>query len=139
MNILYIIENSIYVNIINICLCSCVFCIRNEKDEVVNSGSLWLEYELSVDEVKEVFNKYNLDDYDEIVFCGYGELLMRINELIEVVKFIKEKSSIKIRININGLSDLIYNKKIVILLKNVIDVVLISFNVLNKEVYNRVI
>lgn len=111
MNILYTIENSIYVNITNTCPCSCVFCIRNEKDEVANSGSLWLEHEPSVDEVKEAFNKYNLDDYDEIVFCGYGEPLMRINELIEVAKFIKEKSSIKIRINTNGLSDLIHNKK----------------------------
>ncbi len=86
------------------------FCIRNEKDEVANSGSLWLEHEPSVDEVKEAFNKYNLDDYDEIVFCGYGEPLMRINELIEVAMFIKRKSSIKIRINTNGLSDLIHNK-----------------------------
>lgn len=138
MNILYTIENSIYVNITNTCPCSCVFCIRNEKDEVANSGSLWLEHEPSVDEVKEAFNKYNLDDYDEIVFCGYGEPLMRINELIEVAKFIKEKSSIKIRINTNGLSDLIHNKKTAILLKNVIDAVSISLNASNKEAYNRV-
>lgn len=68
-----------------------MFLYKKRKDEVANSGSLWLEHEPSVDEVKEAFNKYNLDDYDEIVFCGYGEPLMRINELIEVAKFIKEK------------------------------------------------
>lgn len=138
MNILYTIENSIYVNITNTCPCNCIFCIRNEKDEVSDSGSLWLEHEPSVVEVKEAFNEYNLDKYEEVVFCGYGEPLMRINELVEVAKFIKEKSDIKTRINTNGLSDLIHGKKTAVLLKDVIDSVSISLNAPNKEAYNRV-
>lgn len=138
MNILYAIENSLYVNITNQCPCKCVFCIRLESDEVGGSGSLWLDHEPSVEEVKEAFKDYNLEDYDEIVFCGYGEPLVRINEVIEISKYIKSISDIKVRVNTNGLSDLIHEKDTAIMLKDVIDSVSISLNGPDKEVYNKV-
>ncbi len=52
MNILYTIEDSLYVNITNACLCRCTFCIRDEVDELSNSESLWMDYEPSIDEIK---------------------------------------------------------------------------------------
>lgn len=138
MTILYDYKESLYVNITNKCPCSCVFCIRKETDHVGNSDSLWLDHEPTVEEVKNEFKKFNLENYDEIVFCGYGEPLVRINEVIEIAKYIRSISDLKIRINTNGLSDLIHNKKTAILLKDKIDSVSISLNAPNKIRYNEV-
>lgn len=138
MTILYDYKESLYVNITNQCPCSCVFCIRKETDHVGNSDSLWLDHEPTVEEVKEEFKKFNLEKYDEIVFCGYGEPLVKINEVIEIAKYIRSVSDLKIRINTNGLSDLIHNKKTAILLKDNIDAVSISLNAPNKTRYNEV-
>ena len=128
MNILYAIDSSLYVNITNQCPCRCTFCIRLESDEVAGSGSLWLDHEPTIDEVKEALKNYNLDNYKEVVFCGYGEPLVRINEVIEISKYIKSISNIKIRVNTNGLSDLIHNKDTAIMLKDAIDSISISLN-----------
>lgn len=138
MTILYDYKESLYVNITNQCPCSCVFCIRKETDHVGNSNSLWLDHEPTVEEVKNEFEKFDLKNYDEIVFCGYGEPLVRINEVVEVAKYVRSISDIKIRINTNGLSDLIHNKKTAILLKDNIDSVSISLNAPNKTRYNEV-
>ena len=138
MTILYDYKESLYVNITNQCPCACVFCIRKETDYVGNSNSLWLDHEPTVDEVKNEFKKFDLEKYDEIVFCGYGEPLVRLNEVIEVSKYIKSISDIKIRINTNGLSDLIHNKKTAVLLKDNIDSISISLNAPNKTRYNEV-
>ena len=138
MTLLYPIGKSLYVNITNLCCCKCVFCVRDIKDSVGGSGSLWLDHEPIMQELKDELEKFNLDNYDEVVFCGYGEPLMRINEVIEFAKYIKSKKNIKTRINTNGLADLIHKKKTAILLKDVIDSVSISLNAPNKEVYLKV-
>ena len=138
MTILYDYKESLYVNITNQCPCACVFCIRKETDHVGNSDSLWLDHEPSVDEFKNELKNFDLDKYNEVVFCGYGEPLVRIDEVVEVAKYIKTISNIKIRVNTNGLADLIHNKKTAILLKDNIDSVSISLNAPNKYSYNQV-
>lgn len=138
MNILYTIEEHLYINITNLCPCKCVFCIRDEGDEVASSGSLWMDHEPSIEEVKEGFENYNLDEFKEIVFCGYGEPLVRISEVVEIAKFIKSKSDIKVRLNTNGLSDLIHKKDTAVILKDTIDSVSISLNAPDKKSYNEV-
>ena len=138
MTILYDYEDSLYVNLTNKCPCACVFCIRKETDHVGNSDSLWLDHEPTVEEVKKEFKNFDLNKYEEIVFCGYGEPLVRINEVVEVAKYIRSISNIKIRVNTNGLSDLIHNKKTAQMLKNNIDAVSISLNAPNKVKYNEV-
>lgn len=138
MTILYDYEDSLYINLTNKCPCACVFCIRKETDHVGNSDSLWLVHEPTVEEVKKEFKNFDLNKYEEIVFCGYGEPLVRINEVVEVAKYIRSISNIKIRVNTNGLSDLIHNKKTAQMLKGNIDVVSISLNAPNKVKYNEV-
>ena len=138
MTILYDYEDSLYVNLTNKCPCACVFCIRKETDHVGNSDSLWLDHEPTVEEVKKEFKNFDLNKYEEILFCGYGEPLVRINEVVEVAKYIRSISNIKIRVNTNGLSDLIHNKKTAQMLKDNIDAVSISLNAPNKVKYNEV-
>ena len=135
MVILYEVHNGLYVNMTNKCPCACTFCLRQDRDEMNNSGSLWLEREPSVDEVKTEFEKFDMDKYEEVVFCGFGEPTERLYDLLEVAEFVKEKYKKPTRINTNGLSDLIWQKDTTPDFENKIDVVSISLNTPSKERY----
>ena len=68
---------NIYVNMTNKCPCSCVFCLRQTKKQQENN-TLWLkDGEPSIEEVLELFSKYDLNIINELVFCGFGEPLER--------------------------------------------------------------
>lgn len=100
-----------------------------------DSGVLWLEREPEYEEIIKAFDNYNLDDFNEIVFCGFGEPTERIDTLLEVAKYIKTNFNKKIRINTNGLGNLVNGKDITPLLKGLVDTVSISLNTPNKERY----
>lgn len=135
MVILYEVHNGLYVNMTNKCPCACTFCLRQDRDEMNHSGSLWLEREPSVDEVKAEFEKFDMDKYEEVVFCGFGEPTERLYDVLEVAGFVKEKYKKPTRINTNGLSDLIWKKDTAPDFENKIDVVSISLNTPSKERY----
>ena len=139
MTITYSAGAAIYVNMTNRCPCACTFCLRHNKDHVFDSDSLWLEREPTVKEVCDSINEWNLSDYKEIVFCGYGEPTERLYDLLEVAKYIRSISDIKIRINTNGLADLIWNESTAEKLKGLIDTVSISLNATNKDDYFKVV
>lgn len=135
MVILYEVHNGLYVNMTNKCPCRCTFCLRQTRDEMEGSGSLWLEREPSVDEVKAEFLQFDMSKYDEVVFCGFGEPTERLDDLLEVAGYVKDKFGIRTRINTNGLSDLIHGKDTAPLLEGKIDTVSISLNTPNKQRY----
>ena len=129
MTIAYTVKNGLYLNITNRCPCDCVFCLRNTSDGVYGSDSLWLEREPTVEEILEAINQYKVTSFSEIVFCGYGEPTERLDAIIEVAKAIKSAyPSQSIRLNTNGLSDLINKKATAQLLKGLVDTVSISLN-----------
>ena len=75
---------------------------------MLESNSLWLEKEPTVQEVINEFESININLYDEIIFCGFGEPTERLDAIIEIAKYLKSiNSNTKIRINTNGLGDLI--------------------------------
>ncbi|MBD5521091.1 MAG: TIGR04100 family radical SAM protein [Lachnospiraceae bacterium] len=135
MVILYEVHENLYVNMTNKCPCSCTFCLRQTKDEMNHSGSLWLEREPSVEEVIAQFDKFDMKKYHELVFCGFGEPTERLEDLLKVADFAKEKFNIPIRINTNGLSDLIYEKDTAPMYEGLVDTISISLNTPNKEEY----
>ena len=139
MTITYPVSKGIYVNITNRCPCDCIFCIRNHQDHVYKSDTLWLDREPTVQEICDSIDTWNLQEYEEVVFCGFGEPTERIYDLLEVAKYIKSKSDIKIRINTNGLADLIWNESTASKLKGLIDSVSVSLNATNKEDYCDVV
>lgn len=139
MTITYPVKNGIYVNMTNRCPCACTFCLRHNGEGVYGSDSLWLEREPSVQEVCDSIDAWDLTQYSEVVFCGYGEPTERLDDLLEVAAYIRSKSDIKIRINTNGLADLIWNEKTAPKLKGLIDTVSISLNATNKEEYYQVV
>ena len=138
MTIAYAVGSNLYVNITNKCPCSCTFCIRKNGDGVYGSDSLWLEHEPSAQEIIDALEKADFKKYDEIIFCGYGEPTERIECLAEIADYIKKNSDKKIRLNTNGLSDLIHGKDTACMLENRIDTVSISLNAPTKEKYNEI-
>ena len=139
MTITYRVKNGIYINMTNRCPCACTFCLRKNSDSVYGQDPLWLDREPTVEEVIESIDKWCLSDFDEIVFCGYGEPTERLHDLLRVAAYIKSKSSIKIRINTNGLSDLINGERTAPLLKGLIDTVSVSLNATSKEDYMKLV
>jgi len=139
MTITYPVKNGIYVNMTNRCPCSCTFCLRHNGDGVYGSDSLWLDREPTVQEVCESIDALDLTKYEEVVFCGYGEPTERLDDLLKVASYIKSKSDISIRINTNGLSDLIWKERTAPKLKGLIDTVSISLNATNQEDYLKVV
>lgn len=138
MTILYEIGNKLYLNLTNECPCNCSFCIRKNGDGAYGSDSLWLESNPTSEQTIAELKKKNLDQYDEIIYCGYGEPMEALDVLIETAKYIKSVSSTPVRINTNGLSDLIHNKPTAHLLKGLIDVVSVSLNAGTEEEYLKV-
>lgn len=138
MTILYEVENNLYVNITNKCPCSCIFCLRQTKDEINDSGSLWLEREPTLEEIMKEFDKFELSKYGEVVFCGFGEPTERLEVLLKVAKYVKESLHMPVRVNSNGLSDLINGKDTARLFEGVVDSFSISLNTPNKEEYDKV-
>lgn len=137
MNVLYAVKNGLYVNLTNRCPCSCVFCLRQKGDGVYGSDSLWLEREPETDFVIDQLEKIDLDKYDEVVFCGYGEPTERLYDLLRIAEYVKSRSNIKIRVNTNGLSDLIYSVDTAPLFVGKVDELSISLNATDAETYLR--
>jgi TatD family-associated radical SAM protein len=132
MVIAYPIKDALYLNITNRCPNACLFCIRETTSGV--GYNLWLAHEPSVAEIITVAEELQYYQYREIVFCGYGEPLIRPEVLVEVSRFLK-KHPVKIRLNTNGLSDLFLGYDILPQLEGLIDAISISLNAENADVY----
>jgi radical SAM enzyme (TIGR04100 family) len=139
MEILYKVHNNIYVNLTNKCPCACTFCLRQTKDHVGESGRLWLEREPSAEEVIAEFAKWDVNSYDEVVFCGFGEPTEAFDTLKKVAAYVKETYNKPIRINTNGLGNLINNRDITPELRGLVDTVSISLNTPNADRYHELV
>jgi len=150
MTIAYDFGDALYLNITNRCPCDCNFCLRREGEGVNSGQSLWLDHEPSLDEIKQALDAVDYNRYTEVVFCGYGEPCERLDILLSTAQYIKDKTTLPIRLNTNGLSDLI-NKDLVEkaeknstndasstakLLAKCIDRISISLNAPDAETYN---
>lgn len=135
MTILYKVHDNLYVNLTNKCPCACTFCLRQTRDSMENSGTLWLEHEPSVDEIIADFANFNMDEFNEVVFCGFGEPTERIDAVLQVARYVKDTYGKKTRINTNGLGSLVNGRDICPDMEGLIDTVSISLNTPNKERY----
>lgn len=130
--ITYDIGTKLYINITNRCTNQCVFCVRNNSKGI--GYDLWLEKEPSAQEVIEAVG--NAEQYDEVVFCGYGEPLLRLPKIIEIAKHLKKVEK-KVRINTNGQADLIWKRRVAAELAGLVDAVSISLNAGTKYRYQE--
>ena len=112
MEILYKVHNGLYVNLTNRCPCACTFCLRQTRETVGESTSLWLEREPSAEEVIAAFDAWDMESFDELVFCGFGEPTEALPVLLETARYAKAHFGIPVRVNTNGLGNLIWGRDI---------------------------
>ena len=129
MTITYQVKDAVYVNLTNRCPCSCTFCLRQNGPGVFGSGPLWLEREPTLEETMESLAQWDFARFREVVFCGYGEPTERLDVLLAVAARLKERDpSLRVRVNTNGLSDLINGKPTAPLFAGKVDCLSISLN-----------
>lgn len=137
--ILYVYKDKVYLNITNKCPCACTFCIRSKKDAIGDASNLWLNHNPSFEEVKDAIDAFDFNGYNEIIFCGYGEPTNSFDVLIKTAQYIRSKLDIKIRVNTNGLGNLVNGRDISEELCSNVDAVSISLNCSNKEDYLKTV
>lgn len=138
-DIIYTLEGGVYFNITNKCPCNCAFCIRTKGDAVGEAKRLWFDDEPEFDEIKQAIDDYDFTNVEEVVFCGYGEPTNAYDNLLASAKYLKEiKPSIKLRLNTNGLSDLINNKPTAKELSEAFDCISVSLNEPTSEQYDLI-
>ena len=136
-DVLYDYASGLYVNLTNRCPCRCEFCIRDMVDSLGDADSLWLKREPTVSEVKEMLGQWKLSNYTELVFCGYGEPMERLDDVLQLCRYVKETTHLKTRINTNGLSDLLHGRRTAPELSGLVDAISISLNAASAEKYDR--
>jgi TatD DNase family protein len=129
----YRIRNSLYLNITNRCSNRCTFCPKFD-DFVVKGHDLLLSREPTAQELLAAAGETGR--YDEIVFCGYGEPLLRLDMVKEVASALKIRGA-RIRINTDGQANLVHGRSIPPELAGLVDVISISLNAADPETYQR--
>ena len=134
--LVYELEKKIYINLTNRCTNDCIFCLRKEKDDVCGQ-QLWLDTEdFTSDDVIEQLKNFELSS--EVIFCGYGEPLLKFEILRQVAKYIKENyPEIKIRVNTNGHANYVYKNNVVSELVGLVDEFSVSLNGESSEEYDE--
>jgi TatD DNase family protein len=133
-SIAYRIRNSLYLNITNRCSNRCSFCAKFD-DFTVKGHFLKLDHEPSAAEVLAAVGD-DLAAYDEVVFCGYGEPLLRLDLIREVAATLKEKGC-RIRINTDGQANLVYGRNILPELAGLVDCISVSLNAADAATYAK--
>ena len=132
----YLLDGKIYINLTKRCTNYCIFCLRNDKDDVCGKH-MWLDTEnFSAQDVISQLGELPISS--EITFFGYGEPMLKLDILKEVAKYINEKyPNVKIRINTNGHANFVYKRNVCEELKDLIDVISVSLNGADEKEYNE--
>jgi len=139
-SIVYWLGDNLYLNITNRCSNNCYFCFRRFKNGI-EGFNLKLSREPSPGEViKELEGVINRKSWREVVFCGFGEPLERLDCLLEVTMWIKKHSGKAVRIDTNGQGYLLNRERDVVkeLKEAGVDKVSVSLNAHNEETYSRI-
>lgn len=132
--IAYQIRDSLYLNITNRCTNRCSFCVKSHSD-YVKGHRLRLSHEPSEEELKKEIG--DPARYKEIVFCGYGEPLQRLETVKNLARWVTSRRG-HVRINTNGHANLIHRRNIVPELKGIVDSISVSLDAQDKDTYNRI-
>ena len=75
--------------------------------------------------------------YDEVVFCGYGEPLLRLDLVRDVAAWLKARGK-TVRINTDGQASLVHGRNILPELRGLVDAVSVSLNAPDAATYQRI-
>jgi len=132
--IAYKIRNSLYLNITNRCSNRCSFCAKFDNF-TVKGHNLLLDGEPSFEEIMAAVGQPQ--GIDEVVFCGYGEPLIRL-ELVKRVAAELKGRGYPIRINTDGQANLVHGRNILPELAGLVDSVSVSLNAPDAATYGQI-
>ncbi|MBR2505284.1 MAG: TatD family nuclease-associated radical SAM protein [Elusimicrobiaceae bacterium] len=139
--IVYRFKNGIYINLTNRCPNLCTFCIKTKWAMQFDGHNLDLAgQEPTAEEILADLEKELQTPAQEVVFCGYGEPTMRLDTVLQVGQTLKKHArypQFKIRLNTNGLGNLINKRNIVPELKTAVDKVYVSLNAENETLWQK--
>ena len=136
-HIAYPIGNSLYLNLTNRCTNQCNFCIRYKSKQFNQKHPLWLDKEPTEEEIMAAIG--DPSKYEQIVFCGYGEPLIRLEMVKKIASRLKTLDfGLRTRLDTNGHANLFWGKNILPELKGLIDHISISLDAENAEVYEKI-
>ncbi len=136
----YRIRNSLYLNITNQCTLSCVFCPKFD-DWMVKGHYLKNDHEPTEEEILKAIEEVgDVNQFQEVVFCGFGESTLRLELLKSVAKTLKERSKggSRLRLDTEGLGNLVHRRNILPELAGLIDSVSVSLNAPDAKTYAKV-
>lgn len=138
-DIIYTLEGGVYFNLTNKCPCNCAFCIRSKGEAVGEAKNLWFDEEPTFDDIKKAIDDFNFAGVEEAVFCGYGEPTNTYDNLIKTAKYLKSLyPNMVLRLNTNGLSDLINEKPTAKEICENIDIISVSLNDPDSEQFDKI-
>jgi len=135
--ILYEAHENLYLNITNRCTAECVFCIKRYSDGVYGYN-LRLSKEPSLSQILKELSDIELSKYKEAVFTGLGEPLVRLDDVIEITKWLTSRG-IPVRLDTIGHAKLLYpTRNVANELKDAgMKVISISLNAQDEDTYNK--
>lgn len=137
-NLVYILDNKVYINLTNGCTNDCLFCVRAIKDDVVGADMRLKTENYTARDVIEQLKKYEDKIPNGLTFCGYGEPTIKFEILKEVAGYVRKNyPDTYIKINTNGHGNVINKRDILPELKGLTDELSISLNAQNEELYNE--
>jgi TatD DNase family protein len=131
--IVYQIRDSLYLNITNRCTNACSFCVKFRSD-FVKGHRLRLDHEPSEEEIIRAVG--DPARYRDVVFCGYGEPLQRLDAVKSVSRWIREHNG-RVRVNTNGHANMIHKRDILPELQGLVDSISVSLDAQDETTYNR--
>ena len=132
----YTVDNNIYINLTNRCSNRCEFCVRYYDKPIY--GDLWIKDEPSAETVVDILQRdYRLEDYGEVVFCGYGEPTYRFDAIEKICEYVHSKGG-KTRLNTNGQANEILGEDITARISKCIDTINISLNATDAVKYDKI-
>lgn len=132
--IAYPLHGNLYLNITSRCTLRCTFCPKHNRTWEVQEYDLSLKREPTYEEIIEAIG--DPSSYKEIVFCGLGEPTQRIELLLKVARWLKGHGA-RVRVNTDGLANLIHRRDVSAEMVGLVDSLSISLNGQNEEVYEH--
>jgi TatD family-associated radical SAM protein len=131
--IAYTIGDRCYLSITDRCTLACKFCPKTQGSMQVHEYDLTFNHRPNTDEIIAAIG--DISDYSWIVFCGFGEPTLRLKTLLEVSDYIKQRGG-RVRLNTDGLANLVHRRNVIPELAECIDAVSVSLNAQNESIYN---
>lgn len=131
----YDLQGHLYVNLTNRCSADCVFCPRRVSRRV-QQYDLTLRREPRAAELLEAIG--DARRFSEVVFCGFGEPLLRLPTLLAVARGVKAQG-VRVRVDTNGHADRLFGRDILPECRGAVDAWSVSLNSVDPQQYQALV